>query len=227
MRADLSDNVGDDAAVARLQEDKGALEKKVEALKGEVVKISDLKIENDQLRSKVTEEEKVRRDAESSSGETTRLHKSRKKWAELTAAQVNESMHDWYTPRLDRIDKYVGQRDVVEKAVVKIHVDDALISYVRKIKGVEQDFDAVEKMLEARLRESKAVGDLVEDDEIGANDYAPPLRLDLRFLLVDFCFDNMWVTPRNVDQYGSIYRTFRPTLAELALPGSPPRHRSK
>ncbi|CAA7047876.1 unnamed protein product [Microthlaspi erraticum] len=152
-----------------------------------------------------------------------RLRKSRTKWAELTAAQVYESMHNWYTPRLDRIGRYVSQRDAVEKAVIRIQVDEALLSYVRKIKGVEQDFDAVEKMLAARLRESKAAGDLVEDDEVEADDYAPPLRLDLRFRLAEFCFDSAWIVPRNFDQYGSIYRTFRPTLAELAFPGSPSR----
>ncbi|CAA7040693.1 unnamed protein product [Microthlaspi erraticum] len=228
MKADLVDNLGDDTAAAKLREEKIVLEKKVEALKGEAVKASNLKIENDQLRNKVTElEDRVRRDAKNSAAEMTRLRRSRKKWAELTAAQVYESMDNWYTPRLDSIGKYVGQRDAVEKAVVKIQVNEALLSYFRKIKGVEQDFDAVEKMLKARLRESKAAGDLVEDDEIGANDYAPPLRLDLRFHLAGFCFDNTWVIPRNFDQYRSIYRTFRPTLAELAFPGSPPRNRSK
>ncbi|CAA7016411.1 unnamed protein product [Microthlaspi erraticum] len=54
----------------------------------------------------------------------------------------------------------------------------------------EKALDAVEKMLEARLWESKAARDLVEDDEVEANDYAPPLRLDLRFHLAEFCFDS-------------------------------------
>ncbi|CAA7035390.1 unnamed protein product [Microthlaspi erraticum] len=154
---------------------KSAFEKKIEALKGEVAKVSGLEVENNQLRDKITQlEDKACRDAENSIAEMARLRKSRTKWAELTAAQVYESMHNWYTPRLDRIGRYVSQRDAVEKAVIRIQVDEALLSYVRKIKGVEQDFDAVEKMLAARLRESKAAGDLVEDDEVEADDYAPP-----------------------------------------------------
>ncbi|CAA7038846.1 unnamed protein product [Microthlaspi erraticum] len=174
IKADLIDKFGGDAAAIRFREEKIALEKKIEALKVEIAKVFDLEIENNQLRSKITQlEDKACRDVENSTAkmarlrkQMARLRKSRKKWAELTAAQVYESMHNWYTPRLDRIGRYVGQRDAVEKAVVRIQVDEALLSYVRKIKGVEQDFDAVEKMLEARLRESKAAGDLVEDNEI-------------------------------------------------------------
>ncbi|CAA7061577.1 unnamed protein product [Microthlaspi erraticum] len=157
IKADLFDNFDGDAAAVRFREEKIAFEKKIEALKGEVAKVSSLEVENNQLRDKITQlEDKACRDMENSIAEMARLRKSRKKWAELTAAQVYESMHNWYTPRLDRIGRYVSQRDAVEKAVIRIQVDEALLSYVRKIKGVEQDFDAVEKMLAARLRESKA-----------------------------------------------------------------------
>ncbi|CAA7018935.1 unnamed protein product [Microthlaspi erraticum] len=151
IKADLFDNFDGDAAAVRFREEKIAFEKKIEALKGEVAKVSGLEVENNQLRDKITQlEDKACRDMENSIAEMARLRKSRKKWAELTAAQL-------------------------EKAVIRIQVDEALLSYVRKIKGVEQDFDAVEKMLAARLRESKAAGDLVEDDEVEADDYAPPL----------------------------------------------------
>ncbi|CAA7023845.1 unnamed protein product [Microthlaspi erraticum] len=111
--------------------------------------------------------------------EVGRLCWSRQEWAVVAALQVYNSVNDWYVPRLRRLSDFVTQQDAVEAAVGRRQVDEALLDFVRKIRGVDLDFDAVERMLEARLAKSIADGDSIDEVIIDDDDFAKPCGLSM------------------------------------------------
>ncbi|CAA7015720.1 unnamed protein product [Microthlaspi erraticum] len=166
-----------DTMVADLQQDKLALESKVAALNREIVKTLGLQVA-DKLRAQVSDlEEKARRDAEASAAEMERLRRSRRESVEAAVTQVFDSVNDWYAPRLHRLSEFVAQRDMVEAAVGRRQVDEALLNFVKKIRGVDLNFDAVEEKLAAKLAKSIADGDAIDEVVIDDDDFAPPNSL--------------------------------------------------
>ncbi|CAA7014280.1 unnamed protein product [Microthlaspi erraticum] len=164
-----------DAVVADLKLEKLALEEKVAALNKEIVKTLGLQDTTDQLRAQHAElSEKVRRGAEAAVAEAERFRQSRQEWAEVVATQVYDSVSDWYAPRLRRLSEFVTQRDMVEAAVVRLQVDEALLVFVKKISGVDLDFDAVEERLRAKLAKSVADGDAIDEVDITDDDFVKP-----------------------------------------------------
>ncbi|CAA7046658.1 unnamed protein product [Microthlaspi erraticum] len=167
-----------DTMVADLQQDKLVLESKVAALNREIVKTLGLQEVADKLRAQVSDlEEKARRDAEASAAEMERLRRSRRESVEAAVTQVFDSVNDWYAPRLHRLSEFVAQRDMVEAAVGRRQVDEALLNFVKKIRGVDLNFDAVEEKLAAKLAKSIADGDAIDEVVIDDDDFAPPNSL--------------------------------------------------
>ncbi|CAA7044094.1 unnamed protein product [Microthlaspi erraticum] len=154
-----------DAMVADLKLKKLVLESKVTALNEEIVKTLGLQDTVDQLRAQVADlGEKAHQDAEAATAEAERLRRSRQEWAEIAATQVYNSVN-------------VG--DAVEAAVGRKQVDEALLSFVKKIQGVDLDFDAVEEKLEAKLTESFAEGDSIDEVVVGEDDFMKPHSLSM------------------------------------------------
>ncbi|CAA7059742.1 unnamed protein product [Microthlaspi erraticum] len=167
-----------DTMVADLQQDKLVLESKVAALNREIVKTLGLQEVADKLRAQVSDlEEKARRDAEASAAEMERLRRSRRESVEAAVTQVFDSVNDWYAPRLHRLSEFVAQRDMVEAAVGRRQVDEALLNFVKKIRGVDLNFDAMEEKLAAKLAKSIADGDAIDEVVIDDDDFAPPNSL--------------------------------------------------
>ncbi|CAA7033347.1 unnamed protein product [Microthlaspi erraticum] len=125
-----------DTMVADLQQDKLVLESKVAALNREIVKTLGLQEVADKLRAQVSDlEEKARRDAEASAAEMERLRRSRRESVEAAVTQVFDSVNDWYAPRLHRLSEFVAQRDMVEAAVGRRQVDEALLNFREEDSG--------------------------------------------------------------------------------------------
>ncbi|CAA7028404.1 unnamed protein product [Microthlaspi erraticum] len=96
---------------------------------------------------------------------------------EAAVTQVFDSVNDWYAPRLHRLSEFVAQRDMVEAAVGRRQVDEALLNFVKKIRGVDLNFDAMEEKLAAKLAKSIADGDAIDEVVIDDDDFAPPNSL--------------------------------------------------
>ncbi|CAA7020352.1 unnamed protein product [Microthlaspi erraticum] len=56
-------------------------------------------------------------------------------------------------------------------------VDEALLNFVKKIRGVDLNFDAVEERLAAKLAKSIADGDAIDEVVIDDDDFASPNSL--------------------------------------------------
>ncbi|CAA7036147.1 unnamed protein product [Microthlaspi erraticum] len=78
---------------------------------------------------------------------------------------------------LHRLSEFVAQRDMVEAAVGRRQVDEALLNFVKKIRGVDLNFDAMEEKLAAKLAKSIADGDAIDEVVIDDDDFAPPNSL--------------------------------------------------
>ncbi|CAA7032645.1 unnamed protein product [Microthlaspi erraticum] len=65
---------------------------------------------------------------------------------------------------------------MVEAAVGRRQVDEALL-FVKKIRGVDLNFDAMEEKLAAKLAKSIADGDAIDEVVIDDDDFAPPNSL--------------------------------------------------
>ncbi|CAA7033793.1 unnamed protein product [Microthlaspi erraticum] len=134
------------AMVADLKLEKLGLEGKVATLNREIVKSLGLQDMADRVRAQVADlEEKSRRDAEAAAAEVERLRQSRQERVEVAAIQVYNSVNEWSTSRLREEDQ-----------------------------GVDLDFDAVKEKLEAKLAESVAGGDSIDEVVIGDDDFAKP-----------------------------------------------------
>ncbi|CAA7020218.1 unnamed protein product [Microthlaspi erraticum] len=154
-----------DTMVADLKLVKLALEGKVAALNKEIVKTIGLQDKADRLRAQMGDlEEKARRDAEASAAEMKRLRRSRRKW---------------------RLSGFDAQRDVVEVDVGRRQVDEALLDFVKKIRGVDLNFDAMEGKLAAKLAKSIADGDAIDEVVIDDDDFVKPNREGFCFF---FCY---------------------------------------
>ncbi|CAA7040168.1 unnamed protein product [Microthlaspi erraticum] len=66
---------------------------------------------------------------------------------------------------------------MVEAAVGRRQVDEALLDFVKKIRGVDLNFDAMEEKLAAKLAKSIADGDAIDEVVIDDDDFAPPNSL--------------------------------------------------
>ncbi|CAA7042903.1 unnamed protein product [Microthlaspi erraticum] len=201
--------------VADLKLDKLTLEGKVAALNKEIVKTLGLQGMADQLRSRVGDlEERARRDAKASAAEMERLRRSRRESVEAAVTQVFDSVNDWYAPRLHRLSGFVAQRDVVEAAVGRRQVDEALLDFVKKIRGVDLNFDAMEEKLAAKL--AKSIADGMRSTKL-LSMMMTSLRLTGKVLLLLFCYVVLCVA------YVCLCMFCFCSLKRLVLPGSPSR----
>ncbi|CAA7040700.1 unnamed protein product [Microthlaspi erraticum] len=106
-----------------------------------------------------------------------RLRRSRRESVEAAVTQVFDSVNDWYAPRLHRLSDSSRSGTWLKPLWGGGKSTKLSLTFVKKIRGVDLNFDAMEEKLAAKLAKSIADGDAIDEVVIDDDDFAPPNSL--------------------------------------------------